>query len=384
MSWDADGDFCRQQFFDKQTRYLGNGIELAAIAVKNQVPSVTWYSERKSPIRDIKWITGQYYPTICRYINQPSQQKSLYEKIKFVPTLWSSAKTKEQFLIAEDEFCNMFSVMRAYLSRGSNHVFVNVLSENYLLRDYMRFNKQMFISNPNAIPSFVPDYAKTERNTILKLIIMMTLKPMTEDEIIKELHLIGIETNDAYGVMLSLLKKYTYADETIFTVESIRASIDEFTTKSISVYSVSDEEFEKYFSASLKNAYYILEDEKDEEGYIDAKLFSHVAQTVLPGQFVTYDGKYYQVKYVSPQSGVVLRRASDQFDSRKYYRQVRSYSLDFAANFEVVSNKKIVDVEFAEIRADFSVVTTGYIEMSDSHNLKTARLIDFSVRSPVL
>lgn len=378
MSWDADGDFCRQQFFDKQTRYLGNGIELAAIAVKNQVPSVTWYSERKSPIRDIKWITGQYYPTICRYINQPSQQKSLYEKIKFVPTLWSSAKTKEQFLIAEDEFCNMFSVMRAYLSRGSNHVFVNVLSENYLLRDYMRFNKQMFISNPNAIPSFVPDYAKTERNTILKLIIMMTLKPMTEDEIIKELHLIGIETNDAYGVMLSLLKKYTYADETIFTVESIRASIDEFTTKSISVYSVSDEEFEKYFSASLKNAYYILEDEKDEEGYIDAKLFSHVAQTVLPGQFVTYDGKYYQVKYVSPQSGVVLRRASDQFDSRKYYRQVRSYSLDFAANFEVVSNKKIVDVEFAEIRADFSVVTTGYIEMSDSHNLKTARLIDFS------
>lgn len=281
-------------------------------------------------------------------------------------------------MIAEDEFCNMFSVMRAYLSRGSNHVFVNVLSENYLLRDYMRFNKQMFISNPNAIPSFVPDYAKTERNTILKLIIMMTLKPMTEDEIIKELHLIGIETNDAYGVMLSLLKKYTYADETIFTVESIRASIDEFTTKSISVYSVSDEEFEKYFSASLKNAYYILEDEKDEEGYIDAKLFSHVAQTVLPGQFVTYDGKYYQVKYVSPQSGVVLRRASDQFDSRKYYRQVRSYSLDFAANFEVVSNKKIVDVEFAEIRADFSVVTTGYIEMSDSHNLKTARLIDFS------
>lgn len=165
-------------------------------------------------------------------------------------------------MIAEDEFCNMFSVMRAYLSRGSNHVFVNVLSENYLLRDYMRFNKQMFISNPNAIPSFVPDYAKTERNTILKLIIMMTLKPMTEDEIIKELHLIGIETNDAYGVMLSLLKKYTYADETIFTVESIRASIDEFTTKSISVYSVSDEEFEKYFSASLKNAYYILEDER--------------------------------------------------------------------------------------------------------------------------
>lgn len=378
MSWDADGDFCRQQLFDKQTRYLGDGIELAAIAVKNQVPSVTWYSERKSPIRDIKWIAGQYYSTICRYMNQPSQQKNLYEKIKFVPTLWSSEKAKEQFVIAEDEFCNMFSVMRAYLSRGSNQVFVNVLSENYLLRDYMRCNRQMFMSNPNAIPSYVPDYAKTERNTILKLIIMMTLKPVTEDEIIKELHLIGIETDDAYSVMLSLLKKYTYADDTIFTVGSIRTNVDEFTTKSTSIYSVTEDEFEKYFFDSLKNAYYILEDEKDEEGYIDAKLFSHVTQTVLPGQFVTYDGKYYQVKYVSPQSGVVLRRASDQFDGRKYYRQVRNYNFDFASNSEIVSNRKVIDVEFAEIRTDFSVITTGYLEMIDSHNLRTARLIDFS------
>lgn len=378
MSWDADGDFCRQQLFDKQTRYLGDGIELAAIAVKNQVPSVTWYSERKSPIRDIKWIAGQYYSTICRYMNRPSQQKSLYEKINFVPNLWSSERTKEQFAIVEDEFCNMFSVIRAYLSRGSDQVFVNVLSEDYLLRDYMRCNRQMFMSNPNAIPSYVPDYAKTERNTVLKLIIMMTLKPVSEAEIVKELHLVGIETDDAYGMMLSLLRKYTYADDTIFTVGSIQTNIDEITTRDISVYSVSDEAFEKYFSDSLKNAYYILEDEKDEEGYIDAKLFSHVTQTVLPGQFVTYDGKYYQVKYVSPQNGVVLRRASDQFDGRKYYRQVRNYSLDFASNFEIVSNRKIIDVEFAEIRTDFSVITTGYLEMSDSHNLRTARLIDFS------
>ena len=40
MSWDADGDFIRQQLFDKQTKYLGNGVELAAIAVKNQIPQL--------------------------------------------------------------------------------------------------------------------------------------------------------------------------------------------------------------------------------------------------------------------------------------------------------------------------------------------------------
>ena len=378
MSWDADGDFCRQQLFDKQTRYLGNGIELAGIAVKNQIPAVTWYGERRAPIRDIKWIAGQHFSTICRYMNLPCQQKNLYEKIKFIPNLWCSDKTQEQFLIAEDEFFNMFSVMRTYLSRGKNQIFVNVLSENYLLRDYMRCNSQMFMSNPNAVPSFVPDYAKTERNTILKLIIMMTLRPVKEDEVLKELHLIGIDTDDAFSEMVSLLKKYTYADDTIFTVGSLRANADELTARRTGVYSVAEEDFDEYFSDSLKNAYYILEDEKDEEGYLDAKMFSHVTQTILPGQFVTYDGKYYQAKYVSPQSGVVLRRASDQYDGRKYYRQIRNYSFDFGENPEVVSYKKIDDIEFTVIRTDFKVETTGYLELSDSHDLRSARTVDFS------
>lgn len=378
MTWDADGDFCRQKLFDKQTRYLGNGTELVAIALKNQIPAVTWYSETKTPIKDVKWIAGQYHSTICRYMNQPSQQKNLYEKVNFVSTLWSSSKTKEQFVIAEDEFCNMFSVLRAYLSRGETQVFVNILSENYLLRDYMRCNRQVFMSNPNAVPSYVPDYAKTERNTILKLIIMMTLSPVYEETVLKELHLVKIDTKDAYHSLVNLLRKYTYAEDNIFTISSKRINIDEFTTASTNVYSISEEDFEKYFSDSLKNAYYILEEEKDEEGYIDAKMFSHVTQTSLPGQFVTYDGKYYQIKHISPQSGVVLRRASALYDGRKYYRQIRSYKFDFENSFELISIKKVMDIEFAEIRTDFKVSTTGYIEMNDNHDLRKARLIDFA------
>lgn len=376
--WDADGDFQRQQLFDKQTRYLGNGIELAAVAVKNQIPQVSWYSEKKVPVKDIKWISGQYHSTICRYMNQPTQQKNLYEKIEFVSTLWSTPKTKEQFLIVEDEFNNMFSIMRTYLSRGERQVFVNVLSENYLLRDYMQNNRQMFMANPNAVPSYVPDYAKTERNTLIKLILTMTLRPVTEDEVIKELHLVGIETEDAYGSLLKLLRKYTYAEDTLFSVRCVRMAVDEFSTISTSIFTVSEIEFDKYFSDSLKNAYFILEEEKDEQEYIDAKLFNHVTQMILPGQMVTYDGKYYLVKYISPQSGVVLRRASDLFDGRKYYRQVRTYHFDFESGTEVVSVKKVMDIEFCEMRTNFHVVTTGYLELSDNHDLRNARLIDFT------
>ena len=380
MGWDADGEFMRQTLFDKQTRYLGNGIEVAAIAVKNQIPKVSWYAETKVPIRDIKWIAGQYFATLCRYMNIPAQQNALYEKIKFIPSLWSvdDNSDDEQFIIVEDEFCNMFNAMRTYLSKGKVQSFVNVMSENYLLRDYMRCNQQMFMSNPDAIPSIVADYAKTERNTLIKLILLMTFRPVTEKEILDEFHLVGIETDDAFGILSKMLKKYTYADESVFTVNTAKEEIGGLSPISVCSFTVTSENFEKYFAKSLKSAYFIVEEERQNQEYIDAKMFSHITQLVLPGQFVTYNGKYYLVKRISPQSGVVLRRASDLYDGRKYYRQVRKYVFDSAINDEITNIRKVMDIEIAFIRKDFSVKTTGYLELNDNHDLRLARLVDLS------
>ncbi len=378
MSWNADGDFMTQQLFDKQTKYLGNGVELAAIAVKNQIPEVSWYCETKAPVRDIKWIAGQHHSTICKYMNLPAQQKSLYEKINFISNLWSTPTSREQFIIAEDEFCNIFSTMRIYLSRGTAQSFVNVFSENYLLRDYMRCNRQMFMANPNCIPSAVPDYAKTERNTLIKLILLMTYRPVTDAEILNEFHLVGTETTDAFETLSRMLRKYTFADSSVFTVKSVRTELDALASAASCEYTITPEAFDFYFSNSLKNAYFILEEERHDESYIDAKLYNHVTQIILPGQFVTYDGKYYIAKHVLPQCGVVLRRASDLFSGRKYYRQIRCYAFEPDSKETLISLRKLMDIELAFIQRDFSVTTTGYLEMRDNHDLRTARLVDFT------
>ena len=377
IAWDANGDFSRQQFFDKQTKYLGNGIELAAVAIKNQIPHATWYGETKVPIRDIKWIAGQYYPVICQYMNQPSQQNTIYEKIDFVSNLWNAPRTKEQFAIVEDEFCNMFATMRTFLSRGKDQSFVNVLSENYLLRDYMRCNQQMFLANPNAIPSFVPDYAKTERNTLIKLVLLMTYRQVSEKEIVDEFHLVGIECENAYDLLNQMLSKYTNADRSILNIETVDYEIDELTKGSMSLFSIADDSFCKYFNKTLAKAYYLLEEEKGEDKYVDAKFFSHVTQNIIQGQFVTYDGKYYQVKHVSPHSGVVLRRASDLFDDRRYYRQIREYHVPEGTE-EIISSRTVMDLEISFIQRNVSINTKGYLEMKDLHDLRTARVVDIT------
>lgn len=378
MAWNADGDYLRQRLFGKQTKFLGNGMELAAIAVKNQVQEVSWFSERKAPVKDIRWIAGQYFTALCQYMNLPIQQKSIDDKVKFISNIWSVPEKSEQFLIAEDEFMNMFSTMRTFLSRGKDQTFVNVMSENYLLRDYMRCNPKLFMSNPNAVPSLVPDYAKTERNTLIKLLLMMSYDSVSESQIREEFHLIGIETDDVLHSMNALLSKYTDADGTVFTIKTVTYDGDGLTIKDENIYSITPEKFDEFFGDDLKNAYFICEEEKAESEYIDAKLFGHVTQTILPGQTVTYDGKYYIAKYVTPNSGVVLRRASNLYDGRKYYRQIRKYRFDSCGEKEVISARTIMDVELTKYRTDFQVKTTGYLQMNSNNDLRSARVVDFS------
>lgn len=378
MAWDADGDYLRQKLFGKQTKFLGNGTELAAVAIKNQVQEVSWFAERKAPVRDIKWIAGQYFPSLCQYMNLPIQQQSIYEKINFIANIWSTPEKSEQFLIAEDEFINMYSTMRTFLSRGKDQTFVNILSENYLLRDYMRCNPKLFMSNPNAIPSMVPDYAKTERNTLIKLLLLMSYDSVTESRIKDEFKLLGIETDDVLHILNTLLAKYTNADSTIFTIKTITYDGDGTNLKDENIYSILSDKFEEFFGDDLKNAYYICEDEKSESEYIEAKLFGHVTQTILPGQMVTYNGKYYIAKYVTPKSGVILRRASNLYDGRKYYRQIRKYFFEKNLEKEIISSKIVMDVEVTRLRTDFRVETTGYLQMNSNNDLRSARLIDFT------
>ena len=378
MCWDATGEFKRQSLFDKQTKYLGNGVELAAIAVKNQIPEVNWYCESKAPVRDISWIAGKYYAAICKFMNIPSQQNSLYEKLKFISNPWLAPKKKENFLIAEDEFCNMFNSLRMYLSRGESQSFVNIISENYLLRDYMRCNKQMFVTNPDAIPTIVSDYAKTERNILFKLLIEMSFRQVSEKEILDEFRLIGIFETDVMEILTAMLVKYTDVDNSVFSVECRQIDTDELATVTTSFYSIDINVFEEHFSKSLKTAFFILEEEHVENSFVDARLFGQVTQLLLPGQYITYDGKYYRTKTISPVGGVVLRRASDLYDGRKYYRQTRKYNVSRISEDSLQKMVTINDIEMAFISADFEVNTEGYLEMDDIKNLKGAKTISFS------
>ena len=137
----------------------------------------------------MKWFLGQYYQNFCKYTNLPVSQESIYRHFEFQPNLWQCDREKIKFLIAEDEFCNLFEAMRLFETRACEEGVINIISEEYLLRGYMLDHVFTFQSDAKAIPSIVPDYARTERNVFLRLLMLMSEEPVKESDIVAELRL---------------------------------------------------------------------------------------------------------------------------------------------------------------------------------------------------
>lgn len=85
----------------------------------------------------------------------------------FNSNIWSAEKADYKYLVVEDEVCNVFEMSRQFSTRGRQETFVNVVAQNYMLRDYMEYNSAIFEADPKAIPAFAPIIQ--EPNAILLL-----------------------------------------------------------------------------------------------------------------------------------------------------------------------------------------------------------------------
>lgn len=377
MYWNADGAYMHHKIFPHISRYLGMGTEINAVALKYQLKNTSWIGSEKFPVTDMKWIAGQYYKEICDYADLPASQDAFNRAFHVESNLWSCTKQDHSFLVVEDEFQNLFETTRTFASRAKKQGFINVISENYFLRDYMIDNVNVFLADPKAIPTIVPDYARTERNTVLKLIMMMVHAPVSEERIEKELMLCGIGFEDAYETLKRLIIKHcNVSDATLSILFKEKLLDDSLNTKTVKYYEINETNELYYFAQNLRNAYYIAEDEEGDRHYIGAKLYGHVFQALLPGQFMTLDGKYYEIRTITPQNGVVARRAADHIVGRKYYRQIRNMRMDnFVDGTDMGSKKTISGIEITNGFADIAVDTEGYFEMSSYGDFKNAKKV---------
>lgn len=383
MCWNADGEYLQGRVLPDVTRYLGVGTELSVVAAREQVPHISWHSENKFPVAEMHWIAGQYYDKIAHFANMPMNQQSLDDTISFVPDLWGTEKEPYKCMIVEDEFCNLLEMVRTFLTRGTEQTMVNILSENYLLRDYMQYNYRIFAADRKAIPTIVADYAHSRRNTTFRLLLMLlTNESVPESVVRKELRLAGLSTDNPRAMLNRMITHYCNVGAGTFVhsmLETENALEFDYNLENyLYINKEKQEELKNKVKGSFYTAYYVMEDDVEKSNFMDAKLFGHIFQAILPGQFFTYDGKYYEVRSITTEKGVVVRRAADHIEGRKYYRQKRHYSLEGLGEASNIREENGIKIE--TLASDITVETKSYLELNESNNIKTAREITVPVK----
>ena len=398
MCWETDSENLQHRLLPNLSRYLGMGTELSFAALKNQVSQTHWYGGEAFPVLDIHWIAKQYYYDLLHYANLPASQESMDEFFKVSPNLWNARIRKNQYMTVEDESCNMFEVKREFSTRAQNQGFINIISPEYLLKDYMAENDAIFNADPKAIPYIVADYAPTVRNVVLRLCLQMSAKPVSEKDIRHELMLIDVPVEDlkrdlwheickcccSAGTLTTdkegkeLLTVRHHNKEIVFNEStlSIKRRFSMETGKMENLYCITDEKFVALLLGDLQNAGYISEDEKGDKQYLGTELRGHIFQKYLPGQFFTFSGKYYEMLRVTGSGQVLVRRAADHITGRPSYRQERHYFLSNLTDSGVMGD--CVDIGGLRITkqiADIRVETPAYWNLSRYNDFASGRKV---------
>lgn len=398
MCWETDSEHWQHRLLPNLSRYLGVGTELSFAALKNQVAQTQWYGGEVFPVTDIHWIARQYYYDLLHYAGLPVSQESMDDYFKTSPNLWNARVRDNQYLTVEDEACNMFELRREFATRARKQGFVNIISPEYLLKDYMADNNGLFNADPKAIPCIVADYAPTVRNVVLRLCLRMSTGMVSEEELRRELMLADIPVRElrrdlwheicrcCRGLGKSgvdregseILTVEHDAGEIVFKPEVLRLkrrfSLD--SGKMESLYYISDARFIELLLGDLRSAGYIAEDEKGEKQYLGSELRGHIFQKYLPGQFFTFGGKYYEMLRVTSTGQVQVRRAADHITGRPAYRQVRHYRLSDVADCTGMGDRMdVAGLTVTRQTADIRVETPAYWKLERYNDFAGGRLV---------
>lgn len=397
MYWTADSEYLQHRIVPGISRYLGVGTELSMVALKNQVDTVKWYGGETFPVRDAHWIAKQYYYDLLTYAGLSTTQDVFDKRFKASQNMCDERVCNYSFISVEDELNNLFETRRSFATIAEQQGFINVISTDYMLREYMSSNTQLFTADPKAIPYIAADFARTKRNAMLSLSLLLCIGAVRADELHRQMIVLNIDTKDPiseiWNELCTIFGKAPYADgfgDPILVATADSGKTIQFTKndtivykrvysiesgKFESVYTIESEAFSHIILGDLQYASYIAEQE-NEDVYIGSELKGHIYQKYLPSQFFTRGGKYYEMVSAASGNRILVRRAADHIGTRLSYKQLRKYKI---TNLEDSSSmgalKTVNNIGIYMQYADFSVETPGYWRLSGNNNFDNGRLI---------
>ena len=397
MYWTADDDYLQHRILPGVSRCLGMGTELSMVALRNQVKKAVWYGGETFPVVDARWIAKQYYYDLLGYAQLPPNQETFDKSFQTSFNMCDERVSDLSYITVEDDRNNLFETRRNFATIAEQQGFINVISSEYMLREYMASNTEVFTTDAKAIPYITADYARTKRNAILSLCLLLCIDSVKEEALHRQMVMLNIDTKDPVSEIWKevcvIFGNETVTDrkgQPILSVKTRDGKTVRFekdrtilykraysmeSGKFESVYAIEDTNFSKIILDDLQNASYIAEQES-KDVYIGTELKGHVYQKYMPGQFFTLNGKYYEMVSTATDNRILVRRASEHIGGRLAYRQIRNYTIHHLEDSSSMGSLRSVNnIDIHYQYADFSVETPGYWKLRAHNDFDNGDLI---------
>lgn len=397
MYWTADDDYLQHRILPGVSRCLGLGTELCAVALKNQVKKTIWYGGETFPVLDVHWIAKQYYYDLLNYAQLPTNQETFDKSFLASFNMCDERVGDYSFIAVEDDRNNLFETRRNFATIAEQQGFINVISTEYMLREYMATNTEIFMADAKAIPYITADYARTKRNAILSICLLLCIHSVQKEFLQRQMEMLNIETEDPVSVIWQEIcvifgNKIQWEQEEmpVLSIEAkdgkklqfekdttilYKREYDVESGKFENVYTIENADFSRIILDDLQNASYIAEQE-NKDVYIGTELKGHVYQKYMPGQFFTLNGKYYEMVTAATDDRIMVRRASEHIGGRLAYRQIRNYTIHHLEDSMAMGAQKTVNsIDIYYQYADFSVETPGYWKMNIYNDFGNSDLV---------
>lgn len=350
---DMDSELSLGEFPYKNICIAGQW-ELSALLGRPPLERVQWYGNRMIPIWDIADEIKRY----SEYFKGIAG--SVFE---FYEDGNESAKRECACSVTEDAVYNLGEMLRQYAARGYRMSFTVVCSPHYMLRNFMVSHmKQM-------IHQLIPEFICSERNMAIAAGYELVKGNKEWADLKKILQYYGADTEEKLSC---ILKRLNVIYDEVLGLDKMWVAEDCFhkeepgQEKSRRIMVSTEEgrqQFSRWYDENMNAVLYQNESMSESERYLEAVAGGHVYQYYLPGQFLTVEGKYYRIDEILSGKGrriMKLKRASDSYKYRRYYRQIRKYCL----KEDTLPERSFMQREgicAALGHAEISVQTEGYL-----------------------
>lgn len=311
--------------------YWGNGsVVMSELSKRGE--TFTYCSQGTVPVRDIKNALKGKLLSSAGSNDEIKVMEDCLDRCVFEGSFWKLDRQQDLNIIVCDEWCNFFRITDLLSSRAMEQSRIFVLSETYILRDFLWDKASRHLFTESFVPVFVPIYQDTKRNKMIKVVISGYQSPIQAETMEEELpfHLIS---RNCDAVFCRKNKDEWFFDKTFL------------------------EENEWW----LEDVYFV-DEAKNTEPFGCRKL-GHIYQKYLPGQFITLHGSYYRFSRVEKRNGhLVMRlsRSSSLVQQPFRYQQCRTYFMGESRHEKTV--RKDTRVEMKWYSGNIIVTTEGYYE----------------------